>query len=442
MQPELTLSRHPRQPAHREPPGNYYIGKPSHPVKGPAMNLATAADAGDPAQLLAKLRERVARATESRPRISEADLWQTHGAAVWKAEAFVGTPTFYPVYRSGSHYSYSVLSLILAKGYLAVNPPVLAEAGRDGYVHSLSEKTIDAEIHRIGGPVRTRPTISEGADYARLIAAAVTEDVAACERRHPGFTNVILCGGKDSLNLTLLPWTNATVIASAPPNYELVVRFVRDNGLEIPVIRLDDRADPDVLRREVLANACRNDLARCRWGVDLRSLARELGHQVVFWKGQLFDLTSTPKWKSYTHPAERPPPQVRRVYHDWVAWRLPRIVQRFASLYWLYPAFRRSLWRRGAMWQGAHMSIMREVTDSLVLSAYHGPAATRTLGQVDLWTAAARDIRPAMGLALHGQPVTYPADNPRPPLSKHRSGFHRPEHFLTLLRAGGVRIVG
>lgn len=88
------------------------------------------------------------------------------------------------------------------------------------------------------------------------------------------------------------------------------------------------------------------------------------------------------------------------------------------------------------------MSIMREVTDCLVLSAYHGPAATRILGQVDLWTAAARDIRPAMGLALHGQPIAYPADNPRPPLSEHRSGFHRPEHFLALLRAGGIRIEG
>lgn len=196
--------------------------------------------------MLEILRERVTSATLVRRTITEADLWQTHGTVVWKAERFTGSPTFYPVYRAGSYYSYSVLALILAKGYLALNRKVVAEAERDGFVHSGGEQTIDVEVRRIGGPVRTRPTIRSADEYVRQLADALTRDIASCESRHPGYANVVLCGGKDSLNLTLLPWRNPTVIASAPPNYELVVRFVKENGLEMRVLRLDDLNDAEV----------------------------------------------------------------------------------------------------------------------------------------------------------------------------------------------------
>ena len=72
-------------------------------------------------------------------------------------------------------------------------------------------------------------------EFVARITAALIHDTRKVESELPGHTNFVLCGGRDSLNLLLLPWTNHTVALSAPPNYELVRRFVRENGLDVEV---------------------------------------------------------------------------------------------------------------------------------------------------------------------------------------------------------------
>ena len=54
------------------------------------------------------------------------------------------------------------------------------------------------------------------------------------------------------MNLLLLPWKNPTVVASAPPNFEFVKEFVRENQLDYEVICLQDLYDKEVLEHEVL----------------------------------------------------------------------------------------------------------------------------------------------------------------------------------------------
>ncbi len=89
-----------------------------------------------------------------------------------------------------------------------------------------------------------------------------------------GWTNIILCGGKDSLNLLLLPWKNPVVVASLHPNYPLVAEFIREHNLNCDLIELDDEYEAD-RDREILINCCRNDLAHCRWGGHLSAVSAQ-----------------------------------------------------------------------------------------------------------------------------------------------------------------------
>ena len=100
----------------------------------------------------------------------------------------------------------------------------------------------------------------------------------------------------------------------------------------------------------------------------------------------------------------------------------------------------RNLWTVGAMWQGSHNGILRELTDALVLSAYHGPAVQDVWLQTDLYRSVQRDIRPDVGKHLHGEMVVYPDKNPGPHPSVIRRGISDVQTFLTTLRTRGITV--
>jgi len=371
--------------------------------------------------------------------LSEQMMWSVHGPAVWKADRFAGSPSFYPVYRYRNFYSYSPLSLILLKGGLRLNHRVAKRVSMPNYRYYSGKDTLDREITRIGGPPKPGCVIKDPDRYAHNIAQAMCEDTQAVESNHPGFTNIILCGGKDSLNLTLLPWSNSTILASAPPNYDLVKKFVTDNGLKYDVIALDDR-DTSILHLEVLVNCCRNNLQHCRWGSQLRDLSRTLRGKVIFWKGQLGSPIMTPYWKTFKHSpnvVSKTIPRFYKIAKRYGQYPLKCLLgkNRFAQRY-----FFKSLWYRGAMWQGAHVSIIRQLTDVLTVSGYHGPAMQKVLSQVDLHAAVQTDIRPLVGRYLRGSPVLYPSTNPTPPLNELRKGMSHVEPFLKALSSFGIPV--
>jgi len=59
------------------------------------------------------------------------------------------------------------------------------------------------------------------------------------------------------------------------------------------------------------------------------------------------------------------------------------------------------------MWQGARMSMLRDLTDAMVLSGYHEPAVQDVVSQVDWKNAVQMDLRPLIGRYLHGSPGSY-----------------------------------
>lgn len=352
--------------------------------------------------------------------ISEDDIWTDPSADVWRAERFEGSPSFYPVYREGVHYSFSPLPLIARKGHLKVNPEFMAcYTGEPNYFYS-GAATIDSDIVRIGGPIRFSGDLKTAEAVAAHIAEAMKADIRAVEERHHGYTNVILCGGKDSLNLLLLPWKNPVLVLSAAPNFTLVEEFVRSNGLPWVVEELVDEEDEQVLRAETVANACFMSLVHARWGAHLTSVSGRLNGRAVFWLGQVADAFTTPYWRTYKHAAKA----------GTVTARLLRVLRLEELVAQTPEDFAEALWKRAAMWQGVSMHIVRMLTGCIVLSAYHGPQMRSVLPRINLKTAIRHDIRARIGELLCGSSVRYPSTNPGPLPSSFRRGLNAPHRFL------------
>ncbi len=371
--------------------------------------------------------------------LTEDDLWLDPTTTVWKADRFVGQPRFYPVYRRGDLYSFAPIFLLAEKRRVELDRGFMATVeARDRHdtAYYSGEATIDREIERIGGPTPFAPTIFRPEVYAERLAAAMVADTRRVEAAHPTARHVILCGGKDSLNMLLLPWRTPPLALSAAPNYALVRAFIADNRLanECRELRDEDRSG---LAREVLYNTCLSQLSHCRWGGELRALAAG-PEQIILWKGQVATFL-TPSWRAYVHYTD---------YGDRVRGYLESLVVRAAlrvGARSIPEAQQRrvgeTLWRRGAMMQGTHMGLLRALCDCLVLSGYHGPAVQAVVSAVDLPSCVRHDIRPRVGRILLGREVVYPRSNPGPPPSLFRAGRSDPAAWITQARASGLPVL-
>ena len=372
--------------------------------------------------------------------LTEHALWSPGAPLFWTADRVAEPPHFYPVYRHGATYSWSVLALIVRKGHLTPNPRAVRAAQARDHRYFASVETIDREIERVGGPVSLAPEldIREPGQYADAVVAALRADVADLEAQ-ADTTPFVLTGGRDSLNLLLLPWSKRVTALSARPNFPLDEQFVRDNDLDVRVRELTDPEDAAVLDRELLENTCRADLQHYRWGASLREIALESEGRAVFWKGQLGDVTMTPFWKKYAVDASGFRDFVRKVYAR-ADFLVPAVLERAIARRVIVPRLLSSLWLRGANWQGAHMTVIRGTSGALVASAYHGPRMLRVLARIDLVRAAQRDVRPMIGERLLGRPVRYPTENPGPLPSAFRRGLASPERFIERLQRAGVGV--
>ena len=364
--------------------------------------------------------------------LTEEKMWTENSCLIWKANNFKGATRFYPIYKYKNYYSYSPLALIIHKGNFYKNHSAIEKVSNTDFQYYSGMDTIDKEIVRIGGPVKNKCIIKSTKEYSQRLALAMIKDTNKAESKNIGYINILLCGGKDSLNLALLPWKNPVIIASAPPNYEYVKNFLSDNGLNYELVKLDDNND-SLIKCEILINCCRNNLEHCRWGFDLKRLSNEFDGKVIFWKGQLGDTFMTDYWKIYSHPPnviDKYSSYLFRLFFGRGRYFLKQVLEKIGLTKRL---FFWSLWHRGAMWQGAHMSIIRHLTDALVLSGYHGHEVQKVVSEVDLRNAVQNDVRPRIGKILYGKEVKYPQENPGPPPSEIRHNISHFKPFVDLL---------
>jgi hypothetical protein len=370
--------------------------------------------------------------------LTDTELAHRHGPIVWQTTRFIGQPHFYPVYRFENYYSYSLLALILKKRRFALDSRVPAVVDGPHFDYLPADLTIDREVVRLGSPHGCGYSICDVDDYAERISHALVEDMKLLEGKNVGYTNVVMCGGRDSLNLLLLPWKNDTIALSAEPNYQHVVRFVEENGLSMPVLRLDDEFDPNELDDEILECCCRAELTHWRWGASLRRLSKDMNRKLILWKGQHGDLYMSPTWKAYTRSLRGGRRLLRRVYKKSSAYMPVKMSEAVGRR--LQPAVIRTAWERGASLQGSHCGFIRSIADCLTISAYHGPAMIKVLEQANLASVAQNDMRHLVGRNLVGRDVIYPQVNPAPPGSEIRRGLSRFKRFMDLIKQTGIEI--
>lgn len=372
-----------------------------------------------------------------------AAFWLHHDAGVVAAPRHSGAPIFYPVYRMDGLYSFSMFRLLRERGHVTVNPALAARLAEPDPGVVTPEMTIDAGIARLGGPPALSRRQGDPAAFAAALARAMQADAAAAEAANPGTANLVLCGGRDSLNLLLLDWQNPVVALSAAPNLALVREFVARNDLDIRVEELRDIEDPGLAAREIAEACCQVDLTNWKWTAHLRRIAADHDRRAVFWKGQFADAFLTDYWRSYTGRRSRAWQFAKKGYRK-AARAVPGALQPL-----LAPAdalmlrdFRDAIWRRGAVLQGAHMGFLRSITDCLVLSAYHGPETAGVWLSADLPRVARGDLRPAIGRCLAGREVWYPGTNPSPPASTFRRGWRDLDRFREAMAEFGIEVRG
>ncbi len=368
--------------------------------------------------------------------LDAAEMWSTHGPYIYTAEKFTGAPNFYPVYKWRDNYSFSYLALLALKGGMTLRPGFSPE-GRETPLAPLEFP--DRDIERVGGARRFSNRITDPVAFAEALAGAMIEDMRAVEALNPGARNLVLCGGKDSLNILLMPWKTPPVAVSAAPNYALVRQFVEDNGLGLEVIELRDWVEEDLLEYEIAEAACQVDLHHWRWSPHLRQIAGEHDGASIFWKGQLADVTLTNFWRGYTHLPSKPLSIAMRIHKRLMTY-FPKVRSPLDPM--VVRHLEESLWLRGAVAQGGHVGFLRSVCDALFLSAYHGPKATEVMFSIDPPKITGADLRVQMGEVLLGKPVRYPEHNPAPGPSHGRENLRSTARLKQALERFGVQTTG
>lgn len=371
--------------------------------------------------------------------ISTRLIWDSHQSLIYESKEIGEIDDFYPIYRFENYFSFSMLPLIRMKGTLAVNEDFISRFVESGSDVAEPQPTIDSEIQRLGQPIPFVQDISDRNTFCELLAEAINEDIRSICDRNPGKMNVVLCGGKDSLNILLADWREPVIALSAEPNFPLVKRFVEQNQLGIEVLRLDDPEPSSTgFLREIAEASCLVDLAHWKWTEHLRIFSEEHNGQVVFWKGQMADALLTDYWRSYTSRTGGFYQFSRKTYRKLAKYFPIATDAIFASH--AIADVERSIWLRGAVGQGAHLGFLRSICDALFTSAYHGPRTAKVMKRINLRVLATKDLRDDIGRTLLGRPVLYPETNPAPPASSFRRGARDVEKYFRSLESFGVRI--
>ena len=371
--------------------------------------------------------------------VSTRSLWETHDGYVFESRSIGEVDDFYPIYRFGDHFSFSILPLICIKGTIRVNEEFITRFLDNGGDVAGPQPTIDREIQRLGGIVQFVRDISDQDLFSDMLAEAMNEDIRHICKRNPGKQNVVLCGGKDSLNILLADWPEPVIALSAEPNFPLVKRFVEQNGLNVEVLPLSDPEPSSTgLVREIAEASCLVDLAHWKWTEHLRRFAEERQGRVVFWKGQMADATLTDYWRSYTSRTGGIYQFSRKAYRK-IARRFPKAMDAVFAGHAIAD-LERSVWLRGAVGQGAHLGFLRSICDALFVSAYHGPKTSRVMKRLNFRSMTTNDLRADVGRKLLGREVVYPETNPAPPASSFRRGTRDVERYLKSLEVLGVQV--
>lgn len=374
------------------------------------------------------------------PVVTNTTLWSTGSNDAVSATYFACDSDLFPVYQLGDRYSTNPLSLVRETGELHLRRDYVEQHHLQNNGCTFREGLADTRLRMFVRPI-VGTEVSEGSPIDDDIVRAKLEDLAESiergvrnfEERFRDAHHFIMVGGKDSLNLLLLPWQCPVTAISADPNYPLVKKFIEENRLDMKVIRLEDSAPrPDL---EMLHNFGRLDLEHVRWLTHLQQFVDS--HPCpVFWSGLVMDIVLKQDWRRivrrHTGPFTRP------------VQSLARNKAGNSRLLPLGPGYRLRLANeistRCALTQGSWASTCQSLFDCHVLSPYHLPEVLPAMSHWDI-LGVDRDWRPDLGAIWLGRPVIYPSSNPSPPNSTIRQPLNSATEFLRVVEESGIKIV-
>lgn len=349
-------------------------------------------------------------------------------------------PHFAPYYKCKNNEDVSILEMIKRKGYLKINPKAIRIIDHPDFLFCPPNTLIDSEIKRIKYNWKFDKIITQKDVFVSSISKAMIDDAKKIEDEYSDHTILALVGGKDSLNMLLLPWKNPLIVASAAPNYPLVKKFISDNNLKYDIIQLDDERNLN-LEKEILINCCRLRLDNCRWTGHLSEIISFLNNKVVILIGQWGDNLLTDKWKKNIL---LPPDFHIQGRYNKLLKRISVFTNKLESTYSTNPdiqsLFFRNLWYESAHWQGVHMSFLYEYLGCPVLSIYHNEDVMKIICQTDYVKVVSTDLRSTIGDKIFGRKVIYPDKNPSPPVSRIRKDISGSKIFLDLIQLNKISI--
>jgi hypothetical protein len=359
-----------------------------------------------------------------------------------KNEKYVlDTPHFAPEYRYKGKTYLSPLQIIKEKGVLKVNPDSFKIINHPCFLFCPPNILIDKDIKRVESQWKFQKHIVDQRIFISDIANAMKEDALFIEKMYPDHTILALVGGKDSLNMLLLPWKNQVLVASAEPNYPLVKEFLLNNNLKFDLIKLEDGTNfqPE---KEILINCCRLNLEHCRWTGHLDQIAESLGKKVIILKGQWGDNLFTDKWRrnDYLPPAFHIIGLKNKIVAQ-IRDKEKKIKYSISPDEHMQAYFFKNLWYESAHWQGVHMSFLHEYLEVPVLSMYHNANVMRVITHTDFEKVVTSDLRKQIGETLINRSLFYPDTNPSPPNSIVRKGLSGTNYYLEMVRKINIRVI-
>lgn len=352
----------------------------------------------------------------------------------------LNTPHFAPLYRYKKKEYYSPFEIIKEKGYLKINKKAIKIISHPDFLFCPPETLIDSEINRIEYSWKFKKIIKRQDVFISSITKAMIDDAKKIEDVFANHTILALVGGKDSLNMLLLPWKNPLIVASAAPNYTYVKKFLIDNDLNYDILQLDDERNIDI-EKEIMINCCRLNLEHCRWTGHLLEIVSALNNKVVVLIGQWGDNLLTDKWKRNIYP---PPDFHIQGRFNKLLNSISVFSNKLESVYSsnlnVQSLFFRNLWYESAHWQGVHMSFLYEYLGCPVLSMYHNDNVMNIICQTDYFKVVTTDLRPPIGDKIFGRKVIYPEKNPSPPVSRMRKDISGSKIFLDLIQINKISI--
>jgi len=114
------------------------------------------------------------------------------------------------------------------------------------------------------------------------------------EEKYPDYNQIILTGGKDSQLINLIPKLNNKKwsLFSAEPNYSLVKRWVKENGVKVDKIFTDNNQNKeniDVFKKKIVCGDLYSNPRHIRWMPTIKKIADKFNQKCIFWGGTAAD---------------------------------------------------------------------------------------------------------------------------------------------------------